>query len=49
MNQNIAHITAEDGTVFQVLNATGDDWDEASTRAEYESYIQENPIVVPTE
>ena len=30
---NIAHITLPDGTVFQVLNAAGDDWDEAATRA----------------
>ena len=36
---NIAHITAEDGTVFQVLNENGDDWDEAATRAAYEAYV----------
>lgn len=27
----IAHIVAEDGTVFQVLNEDGTDWDEAAT------------------
>ena len=37
-NPNIARIVAEDGTVFQVLNETGDDWDEAATRAEYEAW-----------
>ncbi len=35
---NIAHIEAGDGIVFQVLNETGDDWDEAATRAEYEAW-----------
>lgn len=37
-NPNIAHITAEDGTVFQVLNEAGDDWDEAATRAAYDAW-----------
>jgi hypothetical protein len=36
---NIAHIEAADGTKFQVLNEVGDDWDEAATRAEYESWL----------
>lgn len=36
---NIAHITTEGGTVFQVLNEAGDDWDEAATRAEYEAWM----------
>lgn len=40
-NPNIAHITAEDGTVFQVLNEAGDDWDEAATRALYDAYLAE--------
>ncbi len=31
-NLNIAHIVAEDGTVYQVLNVDGTDWDEAETR-----------------
>ena len=31
-NPNIAHIIAEDGTVFQVLNADGTEWDEEATR-----------------
>lgn len=34
----IAHITAADGTVFQVLNEDGTDWDEAATRVLYEAY-----------
>jgi hypothetical protein len=38
-NPNIAHITAEDGTVFQVLNESGDDWDEAATRADYDAWL----------
>jgi hypothetical protein len=33
MVDNIAHITAADGRVFQILNAEGTDWDEAATRA----------------
>jgi hypothetical protein len=33
MIEHIAHITASDGRVFQVLNAEGTDWDEAATRA----------------
>lgn len=37
-NPNIAHITAADGTVFQVLNEAGDDWDEAATSAAYEAW-----------
>jgi len=36
---NIAHIVAGDGTVFQVLNANGDDWDEVATRASYDAYL----------
>lgn len=34
--EDLAHITAPDGTVYQVLNEAGDDWDEAATRALYE-------------
>lgn len=30
---NFAHITGKDGTIYQVLNAKGTDWDEAATRA----------------
>lgn len=33
MDENIAHITAPDGRIFQILNAEGTDWDEAATRA----------------
>lgn len=32
----IAHITDEDGNVYQVLNEDGTDWDEEATRALYE-------------
>lgn len=38
-NSHIAHITAADGTIFQVLNDAGDDWDEAATRAAYEQWV----------
>ena len=31
--EHIAHITLGDGTRWQVLNAEGDDWDEAATVA----------------
>ena len=37
-NPDIAHITALDGTVFQVLSDKGNDWDEAATAALYEEY-----------
>lgn len=37
-NPNIAYITARDGTVFQVLNEKGTDWDEEATAALYEEY-----------
>lgn len=37
-NPNIAHIETEDGTVFQVLNEDGTDWDEAATRALYDAH-----------
>lgn len=41
-NPNIAHISAgPDGPVFQVLNETGDDWDEPATRAAYDAYLAE--------
>ena len=36
---SIAHIT-DNGAVFQVLNATGDDWDEEATKAVYEAWRQ---------
>lgn len=35
---NVAHITHEDGSIFQVLNEAGDDWDEAATQAAYDAY-----------
>lgn len=42
-NPSIAHITALDGTVFQVLNEAGDDWDEAATAATYDAYLAQQP------
>lgn len=42
-NPNIAHITAEDGTRFQVLNEDGTDWDEAKTAAACAAYEAEQP------
>lgn len=42
-NPNIAYITAEDGSVFQVLNEAGDDWDEAATQLSYASWLAEQP------
>ena len=35
----IAHITDENGTVYQVLNADGTDWDEEATRALYNQAV----------
>ncbi len=40
MREDIAHLTAPDGTVFQVLNEAGDDWDEAATQAEYAAWLE---------
>ena len=39
INFAIAHILHTDGTLFQVLNSDGTDWDEEATRIEYEEYI----------
>lgn len=39
---NIAHIIASDGTVFQVPNSDGDDWDEAATRAAYDAWMAQH-------
>lgn len=36
MDPAIAHIVDSDGTVFQVLNADGTDWDEEATRTAYQ-------------
>jgi len=38
--EDVAHITDVDGTVWQVLNGAGDDWDEPATRAVYEAALQ---------
>lgn len=40
-DERIAHITEADGTVFQVLNAAGSDWDEVATATEYEAHLQQ--------
>jgi len=42
-NSDIAYITAQDGTVFQVLNEAGDDWDEAATKAAYDAWMAAQP------
>ena len=36
---SIAHLIAEDGTRFQVLNEDGTDWDEAATYELLNAYI----------
>ena len=41
-NPSIAHIR-DDNVVFQVLTEDGTDWDEAATRAQYETWLAENP------
>lgn len=43
INKSIAHMTAWDGTVFQVLNAEGDDWDEAATAEALNAWQAGNP------
>lgn len=35
INEMIAHLTAPDGTRYQVLNEEGTDWDEAATAEAY--------------
>ena len=42
-NENIAHIRHGD-QVFQVLNADGTDWDEAATRAAYETWLAQQGV-----
>ena len=37
-NGAIAHITDPAGNVFQVLNESCDDWDEAATKAQQEAF-----------
>lgn len=39
----IAHLSLETGEVFQVLNETGDDWDEAATVAARDAWLRERP------
>ena len=41
INESIAHLTAADGTKFQVLNEDGTDWDEQATHAAFEAYVGE--------
>jgi hypothetical protein len=43
-NPLVAHITAGDGSIFQVLNEAGDDWDEAQTAAAYAAYEQSQGV-----
>jgi hypothetical protein len=38
-NLSIAHIKAQDGAIYQVLNEDGTDWDEAATRTLYEASL----------
>lgn len=38
---DIAYLTHEDGTIFQVLNEDGTDWDEAATFAAFFAYHPE--------
>lgn len=42
-NPSVSYITSQDGTVFQVLNEDGTDWDEAATAALYEAYLASLP------
>jgi hypothetical protein len=37
--ETIAHIRLPDGAVFQVLNQSGDDWDEAATTALVQEHL----------
>ncbi len=39
--EHIAYLTAPDGTRFQVLDETGESWDEAATHAAAEAYMAE--------
>jgi hypothetical protein len=43
-NPLIAYITASDGSIFQVLNSDGSDWDENATAAAYAAYLQANNL-----
>lgn len=43
INRALAHMTAWNGDVFQVLNAEGDDWDEAATAEALNAWQAENP------
>ena len=44
-NASIAHITHGEHR-FQVLNAEGNDWDEAATRDAYAAWCAANPLVL---
>lgn len=37
----IAHIADQDGNIFQVLNESGDDWDEAATKAQEATFYNQ--------
>lgn len=38
-NPFCAYLQHPDGTIFQVLNEAGDEWDEAATFAAYNDYV----------
>lgn len=46
-NPNVAHIRHSDGTVFQVLNEDGTDWDEMKTSASYSEFLSSIPAHEP--
>ncbi|MDD2722231.1 MAG: hypothetical protein PHH47_13085 [Gallionella sp.] len=45
-NPAIAHITDGAGNVFQVLNAAGDDWDEAATVAQQTQFYAQQGTTI---
>lgn len=40
MNESIAHIGCVCGQTFQVLNETGEEWDEVATAQAYNEHLQ---------
>ncbi len=40
-NPSIAHVEDADGNIFQVLNESGDDWDEAATIAQRDAFYNQ--------
>lgn len=45
--EDLPYITAPDGTVYQVLNEAGTDWDEAATAAAYADAMAPKPAPKP--